>query len=194
MCFFFVISSATAKCNGVYHLSQPTASSVISLMERVSSAKLRTASGHSDLVQGGWLVCHKTALSVWQNRRPPNVGWPVWLATADKWKAPQGFVVYFYLTAKFQPYLVITCLSNLVWLELALSFHERVVGWSRRTRNRCGWLNSHLEACFSKVPRTFRARKASCQSAFRFFWKANLWTCLYFKKKTNKLRELWHPN
>ena len=24
-------------------------------------------------------------------------------------------------------------------------------------------------ACFSKVPRTFRARKASCETAFRFF-------------------------
>ena len=32
------------------------------------------------------------------------------------------------------------------------------------------------EACFSKVPRTFRARKASCQTAIRLFSKADLLT------------------
>ena len=74
--FVCVISSVTAKSNGVYHLLEPVASSVISLMDRVSSAKMRTASGQSDLVQGGWPFCHKTALSVWQNRRLPNVGLP----------------------------------------------------------------------------------------------------------------------
>ena len=33
-------------------------------------------------------------------------------------------------------------------------------------------------ACFSKVTRTFQAQKAGCQTAIRFFWKANLLTSL----------------
>ena len=32
-------------------------------------------------------------------------------------------------------------------------------------------------ARFSKVPRPFRARKASCQTAIRLFLKADLFTC-----------------
>ena len=41
---------------------------------------------------------------------------------------------------------------------------------------------SSTGVCFSKVPRTFWARKASCQIAIRLFWKADLLTCFYCKK------------
>ena len=41
---------------------------------------------------------------------------------------------------------------------------------------------SSTGVCFSKVPRTFWARKTSCQIAIRLFWKADLLTCFYCKK------------
>ena len=37
-------------------------------------------------------------------------------------------------------------------------------------------------ACLSKVPRTFRAREASCQIAIPLFWKADLLTCFNVRK------------
>ena len=41
-------------------------------------------------------------------------------------------------------------------------------------------------ALFSKVPKTFRARKAICEIANRLFWKADLLTCFQgYKKKNN---------
>ena len=45
-------------------------------------------------------------------------------------------------------------------------------------------------ACFSKVLRTFRVRKASCQTAVRLFWKADLLTCFYCKKNQED-DEVW---
>ena len=36
-------------------------------------------------------------------------------------------------------------------------------------------------ARFSKVPKTFRARKAICETANRLFWKADLLTCFQGK-------------
>ena len=43
-----------------------------------------------------------------------------------------------------------------------------------------------LEPVSQKVPRTFRARRASCQTAIRFFWKADLLTCFWCKKMIGK--------
>ena len=40
-------------------------------------------------------------------------------------------------------------------------------------------------ARFSKVPKTFRARKAICETANRLFWKADLLTCFQGNKKQN---------
>ena len=37
-------------------------------------------------------------------------------------------------------------------------------------------------ACFSNVPRIFRARKAICQTAIRMFWIADLLTCFNVRK------------
>ena len=45
-------------------------------------------------------------------------------------------------------------------------------------------------ACFSKVPKTFRARKAICKITNRLFWKANLLTCFQGNKKKNNC-EVW---
>ena len=45
-------------------------------------------------------------------------------------------------------------------------------------------------ACFSKVLRAFRARKASCQAAIRLFWKADLLTCFWCKKNQEDC-EVW---
>ena len=36
---------------------------------------------------------------------------------------------------------------------------------------------------FSKVPKTFRARKAICESASRLIWKADLLKCFQGNKK-----------
>ena len=47
-------------------------------------------------------------------------------------------------------------------------------------------------ARFSKVPRTFRVRKASCQTAIRLFWKADLFTCFNYKKNQGDC-EVWRP-
>ena len=49
-----------------------------------------------------------------------------------------------------------------------------------------------LGARFSKVPKTFRARKAICEIANRLFWKADLLTCIYATKRkiTVKFEEL----
>ena len=38
-------------------------------------------------------------------------------------------------------------------------------------------------ARFSKVPITFRARKAICETANRLFWKAGILTCFKGKQK-----------
>ena len=40
-------------------------------------------------------------------------------------------------------------------------------------------------ARFSKVPKTFRARKAICETANRLFWRAYLLTCFQGNKKKN---------
>ena len=40
-------------------------------------------------------------------------------------------------------------------------------------------------ARFSKVPKTFRARKAICEIANRLFWRAGLLTCFQGNKKKN---------
>ena len=57
-------------------------------------------------------------------------------------------------------------------------------------------------ARLSKVPITFRARKAICETANRLFWKAGLLTCFKGNKKKNYRevlfvfeiqRELLHP-
>ena len=40
-------------------------------------------------------------------------------------------------------------------------------------------------ARFSKVPQTFRVRKAICETANRMFWKADLLTCFQGNKKKN---------
>ena len=45
-------------------------------------------------------------------------------------------------------------------------------------------------ATFSKVPRTFRARKASFQTVIRLFWKADLLTC-FLRKKSQEDCEVW---
>ena len=47
-------------------------------------------------------------------------------------------------------------------------------------------------ARFSKVPKTFRARKAICEIANHLFWKADLLTCFQGNKKkmTVKFDEL----
>ena len=45
-------------------------------------------------------------------------------------------------------------------------------------------------ARFSKVPITFRARKAICKTANRLFWKVDLLTCFQGKKKKNDF-EVW---
>ena len=41
-------------------------------------------------------------------------------------------------------------------------------------------------ARFSKVPKTFWARKAVCETANRLFWKAGLLTCYQGNRKKNK--------
>ena len=46
-------------------------------------------------------------------------------------------------------------------------------------------------ACFSKVPRTFQTRKASCQTAIRLFSKANLLTCFQCKKNKEDCEVWW---
>ena len=50
--------------------------------------------------------------------------------------------------------------------------------------------NWGLELGFSLVPRTFLARKVSCQTAIRLFWKANLLTCFVCKKNQEEC-EVW---
>ena len=40
------------------------------------------------------------------------------------------------------------------------------------------------EVCFSRVPRTFRALKASCQSGIHLFWKADVFTFFVRKNKS----------
>ena len=40
-------------------------------------------------------------------------------------------------------------------------------------------------ARFSKVPKTFRARKTICEIANRLFWKADLLTCFQGNSKKN---------
>ena len=40
-------------------------------------------------------------------------------------------------------------------------------------------------ARFSKVPKTFRARKAICEVANHLFWRADLLTCFQGNKKKN---------
>ena len=52
-----------------------------------------------------------------------------------------------------------------------LNPQRRALHGQRRGQGSC------LGPCFSKVPRTFRARGASCQAAIRSFWKADLLTC-----------------
>ena len=42
-------------------------------------------------------------------------------------------------------------------------------------------------ACFWKVPWTFRARKASWQTAIRLLWKADLLTCFLMSEKTKSI-------
>ena len=42
-----------------------------------------------------------------------------------------------------------------------------------------------IGACFSKAPKTFRARKAICETTNRMFWKADLLTCFQGNKKKN---------
>ena len=44
------------------------------------------------------------------------------------------------------------------------------------------WRGPKGRTCFSKVPRNFRARKASCLTAIRSFSKADLLTCFSSKK------------
>ena len=59
---------------------------------------------------------------------------------------------------------------------------------------KCGRKVSRLSRngpCFSKISRTFRARKASCQTAIRLFWKADLWTCFYCKKNQEDCEVWW---
>ena len=45
-------------------------------------------------------------------------------------------------------------------------------------------------ARFSKVPNTFRARKAICEIANRLFWKSDLLTCFQGNKNKNNC-EVW---
>ena len=44
------------------------------------------------------------------------------------------------------------------------------------------WYSWSPGTFFSKVPRTFRARNASCQTATHLFWKADLWKCCQWKR------------
>ena len=46
-------------------------------------------------------------------------------------------------------------------------------------------------ACFSKVPITFRARKASRQTAICLAWKANPLTCFWCKKNKEDCEVWW---
>ena len=56
--------------------------------------------------------------------------------------------------------------------------------WSLRPLTKPG-------ARFSKVPKTFRARKAICEIANRLFWKADLLTCFKGNKKKNNFEVWW---
>ena len=46
-------------------------------------------------------------------------------------------------------------------------------------------------ACFLNVARTFRARKASCQTAIRLFWKGDLLTRFWCKKNQEHCEVWW---
>ena len=46
-------------------------------------------------------------------------------------------------------------------------------------------------ARFSKVPRTFRARKAICQTAIHLFWRADLFICFQYKKNLEDCQVWW---
>ena len=74
-----------------------------------------------------------------------------------------------------------TVLSVSIW-ELAL---DREIGQKKKEREKLG-----PEAGFSKVPKTFRARKAICGTANPSFWKADLLTCFQGNKKLNDC-EVW---
>ena len=51
---------------------------------------------------------------------------------------------------------------------------------------------SRSGACFSKVPRTFRAQKATCQTAIPLFSNDDLLTCLYVRKTMKNARSPVH--
>ena len=53
------------------------------------------------------------------------------------------------------------------------------------------WWKLCCGACFSKTPRTFRARKATSQTAIRLFSKADLLTYFEYKKKQENCEVWW---
>ena len=63
--------------------------------------------------------------------------------------------------------------------------HNGLYYWHERE-----YQDTVLGTCFSKVPITFRAPKASCQTVIRLIWKVDLLTC-FLKKKNKEYCEVW---
>ena len=72
--------------------------------------------------------------------------------------------------------------------------HVKKFRWrkEKQTKVSVGSLRSCLcpGTCFSRVPKTFWTRTASCQNAIRLFWKANLLTCFQCER-SQKDSEVW---
>ena len=67
---------------------------------------------------------------------------------------------------------------------------KNIVGAQSKTHQLNLRTSSRPGARFSKVPKSFRARKAICEIANRLFWKSDLLTCFQGNKNKNNC-EVW---
>ena len=80
---------------------------------------------------------------------------------------------------------------NRKWRKLVLRLQVCKAKW----RDICTAIifTQRPRTCFSKVPITFRARKASCQTAIALFWKGDLLSVCFQWPVSRKSRELFVP-
>ena len=64
-------------------------------------------------------------------------------------------------------------------------------GPPKNVRKVSGLSRNRPLVCFSKVPRTFHFRKASCQTAIYLLWKADLLTCFQCEKNQEDCEVWW---
>ena len=78
------------------------------------------------------------------------------------------------------------------WMPFSAVWRSQLVAalWDNSRPRYC---HGHFPpgACFSKVPGTFRVRKASGQTSICLFWKADLLTCFLCKKNQEDCEVWW---